>query len=214
MNRTIFLILSIFLACSFSLVSCVSVSPDAPKLSSHLGSRIVSAQNSHEALISSFFDQRRELIETFITEEYSQIIIEETFEELKNSWETIVKENNVKDRDRFFLEVTQEIGRKKDNIRAEMLAPINQLEAKLRTETRKNYSDMLYINGVITALLSSASEIEDKRNELLGLIGIEKDEISEILTQVDSGVGILSQVGLGAESKISDFCDFFNVVFC
>lgn len=60
----------LFLSTAFVLTSCVSVPKQAPLLSEELGQKIDALEKSHLNLLHTFFNEKRNLVNQFINEEW------------------------------------------------------------------------------------------------------------------------------------------------
>ena len=203
------IVLSILLLVFFfvATISCVSVGQDASELSSYLGARIVESQRTHEYLIGTYFTLRRELIENFIQEEYVPYLLEEYFklEQVQNNWDIITTENNAEDRNMFLYKTMQALQQRESSMRAEMLSALNKQEQRVRREIAEHYASMVHTNGIITALLTSSERLEESRNSIINLTGIEQDSILDITNQVDGALATLVESSSEIENTISNF---------
>lgn len=214
LKKAILFILTIsFVLLSVStLTACISIPAQSAELSAELGSKIADSGRSHTAIVSSYFDQQRELVERFINERYIPVVVEEIFADpaVKEIWDEIVTTGNPDDRNMFFITFSPEIVRVAGEQRAAMFAQIQNLEQKLVSALQDNYSEMLYINGALTALLLSAAELNDRRELLFNRAGISNSDVLSVFDKIDQATQVLSDYSSTASDVLNNYADIFK----
>jgi len=184
--------LKLFSAFAFTvtLTACVSIPPEAPELSVELGNRISALENSNITLLHRFFDQKRNDLDIFITEEWVPAFAKEVFSNPKiaTAWNTIVKEKNKHQRLTFIIKMGPKLQKMINVKRVELMQPLDDLERKIETRLRSEYSQARSINNSITSFLLSSSKVTKSRNRYLEMAGLKNDKIGKLISKTDDAV--------------------------
>lgn len=188
----------------FVFIGCTSIPIEAPQLSTQLGKKISSTEDSNIKLLNKFFEQKRNQIDIFINEEWTPIFAEKIFSNKKVTevWNIIVNENNKEDRLTFLIKVGPKLQKKINEKRFELINPINKLERKIEKEIRTNYTQMRAINNSITSLLLSSSEVSKNRDRYLDMVGVTNKKIDQTIDQTDDLVSSLVRKTNGIPQKV------------
>jgi len=194
----------IILILSFLFIGCVSIPPEAPKLSTELGKRINSIESANIKLLNKFFDQKRDDIDEFINEEWTPLFAKNIFSNSKISkiWDTIVKENKKQDRLTFLVKMGPKLQNKINEKRLELITPIDELESTIEKAIRTEYRQARVINNSITSLLVSASEVSENRDRYLGMLGATDNKIVNVIDKTDDFISKLLKKSKDAPSKV------------
>ena len=134
---TIFKVISLL---SILFISgCASIPPEAPVLSAELGKRISAIENSNIQLLKRFFDQKRREVDKFIENEWVPEFANQFFynETISNTWDTIVRENDKKQRLLFLVKTGTKLQEKIKEKRLELIKPLDDLERRIETKIRE-----------------------------------------------------------------------------
>lgn len=188
----------------FVLVGCVSIPPEAPKLSGELGKRINSIEGANIKLLNRFFDQKRKDVDDFISEEWTPLFAKKIFSNphISKIWNIIVNEDNKEDRLDFLIKIGPKLQKKINEKRLELIAPIDQLEKTIERAIRTEYTQARAINNSISSLLISASEVTENRDRYLEMIGVTDNKIGNIIDKTDGIVSNLLSKAEGTPSKV------------
>ena len=194
----------VILICSFIFVGCVSIPKEAPQLSVELGKRINSIESANIKLLNKFFDQKRDNVDEFISEEWTPLFAKRIFSNPKISklWDIIVKEDNKQDRLMFLVKMGPKLQKKINEKRLELISPIDELESTIEKAIRSEYRQSRAINNSITSLLVSASEVNENRDRYLGMLGVTDNKIANVIDKTDGFVSKLLNKSKDAPSKV------------
>ena len=189
---------------SFMFIGCVSIPPEAPKLSTELGKRINSIESANIKLLNKFFDRKRDDIDEFINEEWTPLFAKNIFSNPKISklWDRIVKENNKQDRLMFLVKMGPKLQKKINEKRLELITPINELESTIEKAIRSEYRQARAMTNSISSLLISASEVSENRDRYLGMLGVTDNKIENIIDKTDGLVNKLLNKAKHTPSKV------------
>ena len=145
-----------------AVTGCVSIPSEAPELSVELGKRIA-------AIEDRFFDQKRKEVDKFIEEEWVPEFANHFFSNktISDAWETIVSEDDKKQRLLFLVKTGPRLIKKINEKRLELIQPLDALERRIELKIREEYTQARAINNSITSFLLSASKVADNRNRYL-----------------------------------------------
>lgn len=184
-----------FLATFFVLMSCVSVPKQAPLLSEDLGQKINTLEKSHLNLLHAFFDEKRNLVNQFINEEWMPEFANEFYsnDAIQAAWDEIVGSDNKNKRMKFLLMVGPRLQIAIDKKRRELIQPLDDLENQIAGSIREEYTMARSINTSITNYLHSAAEVSENQQRYLNKLNITEDRISKVIDQTDDIVGKLAE---------------------
>jgi hypothetical protein len=184
------------------LAACAHVPPEAPQLSAELGKRISTLEDSHVTLLHRFFDQKREAVDRFIHNEWVPTFAENIFSDpdMESYWQTIVSENNPRDRLTFLIRAGTKLQQRINEKRQELLHPLDALERRIEQKLRADYHQARAMNNSLTGLLASAAEVTENRQRYLEMAGARDEEIEKALSSTHDIVGRLT----GGAEKVRD----------
>ena len=188
---------------ALSLTACVSIPPEAPDLSVELGNRITALENANVTLLHKFFEQKRNDLDIFITDEWVPTFAKNVFSNPKMSaaWDTIVRENNKHQRLTFIIKMGPKLQAKINKKRLELIQPLDDLERKIETKLRIEYSQARAINNSITSFLLSASKVSGNRQRYLELAGLKNDKFDKLIDKTDDAITDLLKASSHTESQ-------------
>lgn len=189
---------------------CASIPPEAPALSVELGKRISAIEDANIKLLNRFFDQKRDDVDKFIENEWVPTFAQTFFSNqvVSNAWNSIVENNNKKERLDFIVNVGTKLQKKINAKRVELIEPLNVLEQKITQSIRAQYTQARSINNSISSFLLSAAEVEKNRDTYLNMIGITDEKISKAIDTTDEIVSELLTKSQDVEEK-TDKADAF-----
>jgi hypothetical protein len=193
------------IALLIALTGCASIPPEAPELSSELGRRISAIEDSNIILLKRFFDQKRKEVDKFIENEWIPEFAEQFFSNTKiaSAWNTIVSENNKADRLQFITMAGPKLQERINQKRLELIQPLDELERRIETEIRNEYSQAKAMNNSITSFLLSASKVAETRNRYLEMAGIKNEEIGHLIDKTDDAVSDLLGKATSVQDKVT-----------
>jgi len=167
------------LAGILALAGCASIPPEAPELSAELGKRISAIEDSNITLLKRFFDQKRRGVDRFIENEWVPEFANQFFsnDSISRAWDTIVRENDKKQRLLFVVKTGPKLQEKINEKRLELIQPLDQLERRIETKIRDEYTQARAMNSSITSFLLSASKVAENRNRYLEMVGVSDGSI-------------------------------------
>lgn len=185
-----------------AISGCASIPAEAPELSAELGKRISAIENSNIALLKRFFDQKRREVDKFIENEWVPEFASQFFsnETISNTWDTIVRENDKKQRLLFLVKTGPKLQEKINEKRLELIQPLGDLERRIETKIREEYAQVRAMNSSITSFLLSASKVAENRNRYLEMIGVSDESLGKLIDKTDDAVTDL----LGKASDVKD----------
>ena len=187
------------------LTACVSIPPEAPELSTELGNRMAKIEQSHLMLLGRFFDRKKEDVDTFIQDRWVPEFAKQFFSEpaIASVWDQIVASGSKEDRLQFILRTSPTLQQKINNKRLQLIKPLEDLEQQIATRISADYSQAKSINNSITSLLLSAAEVVENRDRYLAMVGVNSDEVTQIIDSTDSIVGDLLDSANNIEDKVA-----------
>ncbi len=187
------------------LTACVSIPPEAPELSTELGNRIAKIEQSHLMLLGRFFDRKKEDVDTFIQDRWVPEFAKQFFSEpaIASVWDQIVASGSKEDRLQFILRTSPTLQQKINNKRLQLIKPLEDLEQQIATRISADYSQAKSINNSITSLLLSAADVVENRDRYLAMVGVNSDEVTQIIDSTDSIVGDLLDSANNIEDKVA-----------
>src|SRR5688572_20253385 len=181
MTRPLVLLLCITLA------SCATIPSQAPQLSEELGNKINSLEKSHLTLLHAYFEQKRALVDQFISDVWLPRFAENFFSnpQIQDAWNKIVQTNNTTERLEFLLAAAPHLQITIDEKRQELLKPLNDLEHQVEAAVREEFNLARSANNTLTSFLSTAAKIDENRSRYLKMLNISEDRISTVITETD-----------------------------
>ena len=172
---------------------CVTIPPEAPVLSSELGSRISKLQDANLALLKNYFDSRRADIDRFIDEEWVPATTSNILEDprIQKILDGIDAENQAEDIAQMYSILYPAIQARINSKRNAMIQGVDKIEGRIAEKLRNSYSEAKSINNTLTSFLLSASRVTENRNRYLEMIGVSSEDISNRLTKIDVAVAEL-----------------------
>ncbi|MDO6636745.1 hypothetical protein Q4540_09100 [Pseudoalteromonas carrageenovora] len=176
-----------------AVTGCVSIPSEAPELSVELGKRIAAIEESNITLLNRFFDQKRKEVDKFIEEEWVPEFANHFFSNktISDAWETIVSEDDKKQRLLFLVKTGPRLIKKINEKRLELIQPLDALERRIELKIREEYTQARAINNSITSFLLSASKVVDNRNRYLEIVNTTDASIGRLIDETDDAVSVL-----------------------
>ena len=187
------------------MMACVSIPPEAPELSAQLGNRISAIEQSNLTLLHRYFDRKKQDIDDFIQNEWVPEFANQFFVEpaIANVWDQIVASGNKQDRLKFILKTSPKLQQKINQKRVELIQPLEVLEQRIETKLTADYTQAKAINNSITGFLLSASKVAENRDRYLEMVGVDSDEITQLIDTTDIIVSDLLQKSQNIEEKVA-----------
>jgi hypothetical protein len=197
-----------------AISGCASIPPEAPELSAELGKRISAIENSNIALLKRFFDQKRREVDKFIENEWVPEFASQFFsnETISNTWDTIVRENDKKQRLLFLVKTGPKLQEKINEKRLELIQPLGDLERRIETKIREEYAQARAMNSSITSFLLSASKVAENRNRYLEMVGVSDESLGKLIDKTDDAVSDLLGKASGVKDKATRAEEFLGKV--
>jgi len=119
------------------------ITSGAPELSAELGKRISAIEDSNVTLLKRFFDQKRREVDKFIEDEWVPEFAEQFFSDqaILAAWDTIVKEDDKKQRLTFLVITGPKLQKKINKKRLELIQPLDDLERRIEKQIRYSASE-------------------------------------------------------------------------
>lgn len=173
-----------------AIIGCVSIPSEAPELSASLGQRITALENANVTLLERYFDLKRREIDRFITEDWVPRFAEIIFSraDVAAEWRRIVASGSDADRLKFLVEAGPALQQQINQKRLELVAPLDELERRIRRSIESEYDEAAAINNTLTSFLLSAAEVAENRNRYLEAVGVTENNVAEVIDGVDSAV--------------------------
>lgn len=196
------IVITLSLSTIFALSGCASIPPEAPELSQELGKRISAIEDSNIILLNRFFDQKRSEVDKFIENEWVPEFANQFFsnQKISDAWNTIVSENNKKQRLLFLVKTGSKLQAKINEKRIELIKPLDDLQKRIEAKIRAEYINAKAMNNSITSFLFSASEVSENRNRYLEMNGVTDESLGKLINKTDDAVSNL----LGQANNIKD----------
>lgn len=198
----------------FALTGCASIPPEAPELSAELGKRISAIENSNITLLNRFFDQKRRGVDQFIENEWIPEFANQFFsnQTIADAWDTIVSENDKKQRLLFLVKTGPELQKKINEKRLELIQPLDDLERRIEARIREEYTQARAMNSSITSFLLSASKVTENRNRYLEMAGATDESLGELIDKTNDAVSDLVGQASDAQDKVTRAEEFLGKV--
>jgi hypothetical protein len=198
----------------FALTGCASIPPEAPELSAELGKRISAIENSNITLLNRFFDQKRRGVDQFIENEWIPEFANQFFynQTIADAWDTIVSENDKKQRLLFLVKTGPKLQKKINEKRLELIQPLDDLERRIEGRIREEYTQARAMNSSITSFLLSASKVTENRNRYLEMAGATDESLEELIDKTNDAVSDLLGQASDAQDKATRAEEFLGKV--
>ncbi len=199
-------IVPLFLAGIFALAGCASIPPEAPELSAQLGTQISSLEAAHIRLLEEFFLEKRRKVDEFILEVWVPEFAREFFGDprVDDVWKKVVQSQDPKDRLQFILLVGPKLQEKINRKRIELIQPLDELEATIKSRLRAEYDQTRAINNTLTAFLVSAAKVEENRKRYLDMIGVTDKGMNTFISETDQAVSELVDAARSIQDRAKD----------
>jgi hypothetical protein len=199
------------------IIGCATIPKQAPTLSEELGIKINQIEESHLNLLKNFFEQKRALVDDFITNKWIPVFANEFFnnQKIEIVWNEIVSNNNKEERMNFILMFGPKLQNEINKKRLELIGPLDDLEKDLEVKIRSEYDIAKSINNTLTSFLYSASKVDENRERYMKMFGITDNKINDIINQTDSIVGKLvnsAETDNNNEPKYQEYLQELNKV--
>lgn len=197
-----------------AIVGCATIPPEAPELSAELGKRISAIEDANLTLLHRFFDLKRNEVDRFIAQEWVPIFAEEFFSnpKISQAWDTIVSENNKRERLEFIVSTGPRLQEKINSKRQEFIKPLDELERRIENKIRDEYTQARAINNSLTSFLLSASKVAETRKRYLEIIGLTDEKIGKFINKTDEAVSELLKKTGDASEKIDAAKEYLNKI--
>ncbi len=178
---------------AFTILGCVSIPSEAPELSVALGQRLTALENANITLLQRYFDLKRHEIDRFITEVWVPRFARNIFSraDVAAEWRRIVASGSDADRLEFLVNAGPALQQEINKKRIELVAPLDDLERRVRQNIESEYDQAAAINNTLTSFLTSAADVAENRNRYLEAVGVTEDKVSAVIDGVDSAVASL-----------------------
>ena len=196
------------------LTGCVSIPPEAPELSAELGKRISAIEDSNITLLKRFFDQKRREVDKFIENEWVPVFAEQFFSKkiVSDAWDIIVSENDKKERLLFLVKTGPKLQAKINKKRLELIQPLDDLERRIETKIRSEFTQARAMNSSITSFLLSAAKVAENRNRYLEIVGVTDESLGKLIDKTDDAVSDLLGKASNVKNKVSRAEEFLGKV--
>ena len=203
MRKTLFVKFLVF-ALIILYAGCTTIPPETPDLSAELGNRIAAIESANMTLLDRYFSQKRIEIDKFIEEEWVPIFAEAVFSNPKiaQAWETVVREDNKKQRLMFLIKLGSKLQEKINSKRIELIQPLDELERHIEQKLRNEFSQARAINNSITSFLQSATKVTENRDRYLERLGITDEKIKKVIDKTDDAISGLLEKTKNLPEKI------------
>lgn len=202
------------LAAIFTLTGCASIPPEAPELSIELGNRISAIEDFNITLLNRFFDQKRKEVDRFIENEWVPELAKQFFsnQTIADAWDIIVSENDKKQRLLFLVKTGPNLQKRINEKRLEIIQPLDDLERRIESRIREEYTQARAMNISITSFLLSASRVAENRNRYLEMADFTDQSLGELIDKTDSAVSSLLDQTNDVEDKVTRSEQFLGKV--
>jgi len=204
----------ICIASTLAILGCASIPPEAPELSVELGNRISAIENSNIMLLKRFFDQKRREVDRFIEDEWVPEFADQFFsnEKISNIWDTIVRENDKKQRLIFLVKTGPKLQEKINEKRLELIQPLDDLERRIEAKIREEYTQARAMNNSITSFLLSTSKVSENRNRYLEMVEVSDENMSKLIDKTEDAVTDLLERSSDGKDKAARAKEFLGKV--
>ena len=169
-----------------AISGCTSVPQEAPLLSEEVGKQIRDAKSSHLALLNQYFIVKRNQIDIFIDQVWIPEFAENVFKKpkIRSKWNSIVSNNNKKQRLIFITRIGSLIQKKINAKRNQLTTPVDELEYLLTKKINNHYDNLLTANSTLTVYLKSSFAVKELQTSAVKKLNIDK-KLSSHITKAD-----------------------------
>ncbi len=177
------------------LAACAQVPRESVELSATIGRDIATTHQAHAQLATLLFARMKQDVNRFVDNTYApyqisiamnrQKELADSNEEEDNNkslllainaaFETGAPEQLQSDVLKGMQLLVNKIRSDVEEVRAELLEPINEQEAQVIASINRAYQQLHYANSIVTGHLSSIVKVHDAQSDLLKEIGVEKN---------------------------------------
>jgi hypothetical protein len=118
-----------------------------------------------------------------------------------NAWNTIVSEDDKKQRLQFLMKTGPKLQEAVNQKRIELIQPLEELERHIARNIKAEYEQARGINNSITSFLLSAAQVTENRDRYSDMVGVTDDKLSTLIDKTDSAVSGLLAAGNKADDK-------------
>lgn len=185
------------------IAGCARIPAESVELSQQLGSQIDQLEQTHMALLNSFFADKQRQVDHFIKEEWTPEFSRNFFNnpQIATKWEQVSRSADAADRQQFLNTVGPIAQQKITEKRLELLGPLNDTERQLRGQLQQSYLTARNINGSLTRLLSSAAALTQKQQQYQQQLGIDNNKFTAGLNKIDLVVAQLLDTSEAASNQ-------------
>lgn len=159
-----------------ALTGCVTIPRQSVSLSQELGKMIVSAEQSHLALVDQYILERKKAVDSFLDEKWFPEFMKE-FSKTADIEEKIKNEQDPIERSNLIREFSEAAAKKLNQRRFTLHDAIDALGNELRKKLTEHYANIRITNETITAHLNAASKLSSARDDILKQIRISPEQI-------------------------------------
>lgn len=206
---------------------CAQVPKESVELSTTVGRDIAVAHKAHVQLATILFQKMKQDVNRFVDGVYAPYQIRAAMERQKKLAESSIPAEKKKslllainaafkpDASEKLQSATlkgmgslfQKIRNDVEQMRNDLLTPINEQEKLVLGSINRSYQQMHYANSIVTGHLSSIIKVHEAQSDLLSEFGIERDlrkEVGEGLATLSNKITQLVDTAEKVDSKIED----------
>jgi hypothetical protein len=210
----------------FIFISCAQVPKESVELSATIGRDLAIVHQSHRQIAIILFERMNDDVNRFIDNVYTpyqiQNVMNRQFElamsskpedqrkslfyainiAFKPDASSQIQKQVVKGMEIFVSRIHRDI----NEMRNEMLDPLNLQEKEILSSIDRSYQQLHYANSIVTGHLSSVAKVHETQSELLAEIGIERDLRKEVALNIEKTskeIGELVQKAETVDENIS-----------
>lgn len=208
-----------------ALAGCAHVPKESVELSATIGRDLATVHASHRELAQILFSRMRQDINQFVDEVYAPFIIDS----LMTRQHKLAQSSDANDRKKSLLLainkafqpgasaelqskvlrgmgiLVRKIQTDVDEMRAQLLAPLNAQEQEVLGSIDRAYQQLHYANSIVTGHLSSVLKVHETQSQVLAEFGVERDlrrVISTNLSNASEKIADLVESAGQAENKL------------
>ncbi len=195
-----------YLIIMLTLGGCSSTPPEAPELSTHLGTRISALEMAHLRLLHNFFEEKKNQVDRFIQEDWVPSFAENYFKKPRASamWNKVVASNDPSDRLKYITLLGPKIITEIYKKRVALITPLEEIEASIQAKIKSEYAQTRAINNTLTAFLYESSKLDQNRKRYLEMMGITDTKIDSFINKTDQIVSDLLTNASSTETRITN----------
>lgn len=186
-------VVSLLLA--LATVSCAQVPKESVELSATVGRDIAAAHKAHRALASVLFARMKHDVNRFVDDVYApfqiRYVMEADHRRATSADETERRRSLLLAMNAAFKPgapsqlqsgvlvgmsaLVESIREDVEQMRTELLAPLEQQEAEVTASVDRAYQQIHYANSIVTGHLASVVKVHDAQGQVLDAIGLQRD---------------------------------------